>query len=148
MGTMAHAITMATDPAPPSLPAIFLCLSLSLYALSVSALSLCLSLSLSRHEVHEGCLSVRSVRPARPSLRLHARAYVIPLFCHRASLHRLFSVSPAPRIDPVNASPPGPLKIARIRNNLVFELTMEESLFLIRTRNPLYDRSRLSVPLL
>ena len=72
-------------------------------------LSLSLSLSLlSRHEVHEGCLSVRPFRPFRPSLRLHARPYVIPLFCHRASLHRLLSLSLLPfhRIDPVRTHRP------------------------------------------
>ena len=73
------------------------------------SLSLSLSLSpLSRHEVHEGCLSVRPFRPFRPSLRLHARPYVIPLFCHRASLHRLFSLSLLPFhwIDPVRTHRP------------------------------------------
>lgn len=80
-------------------------------------------------------LSVRSFRSfVRSSLRLHARAYVIPLF-----LPQGLSTSPPLSVSSIlanrssqNASPFSPLKIARIRNNLVFELTMEELLFLIR----------------
>lgn len=84
-------------------------------------------------------LSVRSFRSfvrtlVRPSLRLHARAYVIPLFLPQGlSTSTLLSVSPTlANRSSRNASPFSPLKIARIRNDLVFELTMEESLFLIR----------------
>lgn len=125
MGTMAHAITMATNPAT-SLPAI------SLFSLDTRF--------------------TRAVCPLIPFVRSFVRPYArssvsssactgvcYPTFFATGPLYIASSLSLSLSVSPTlanrssqNASPFSPLKIARIRNNLVFELTMEELLFLIR----------------
>ena len=129
MGTMAHAITMATNPAT-SLPALSLSLSLSLFSLDTRfTRAVC---PFSRSVVRSFVRSlVRSlVRSSVSSSACTGVCY--PTFFATGSLyiHCSLCLSYPPPIDPVRThEPSGPLKIARIRYNLVFELTIDEPLF-------------------
>lgn len=90
MGTMAHAITMATSPTTDLSAISLLSSSLSLFVFPF--LSASLSPSFSRREVHDGCPFVCRSPPSR------ARTYVILLFLPQALYIRL-SFRPVRPID-------------------------------------------------